>query len=139
MADIAITAANVLQSASAQLERREAAEAITAGQTLYKLANGKVGLFDANGATPLCVFEGIAVDNAATGQQVVYAKKDLGGFTIGATVVIGDSFWASGTNPGGITKTAADVVTGWFAVHLGVALSTTKFYLNPTSALAAKP
>ncbi len=137
MSDISITAESVIPSGAAQFERRFADENITAGQTLYKLDNGKVGLFDANGAPPLCVFEGIACDTAAEGQPCVYARKDPLGLTIGATVAIGDSFWASGT-PGGITKTPADVVTGWYAVHLGVAISTTQIIFNPTSAGAAK-
>ena len=47
-----------------------------------------------------------------------------GGFAIGATILSGDTLWSSAT-PGGITKTAADQVSGIYSTPIGVMISTT--------------
>lgn len=137
MADISITAASVIPSANAELYRKTAAATITAGQVVYLLANGTVGLADANGASPLYNVFGIAVTGGGAGQVITVCRKDAA-LVIGATLVIGDTLWLSAT-PGGITSTAADIVTGMFNTVLGVAVSTTAFNFNSTAAGAVKP
>lgn len=136
-ADLSITAANVIPSANAELYRKTAAATITAGQTVYLLAAGTVGLADANGASPLYNVYGIAVTGGGAGQVITVCRKDPA-LVIGATLTIGDTLWLSAT-AGGITITAADNVTGMYVTALGVAGSTTAFNFNPTAAGAVKP
>lgn len=137
MSDISITAASVIPSSNAQTVRKSAASTITAGQVLYLLAAGTVAPADANGASPLMNVYGIAANGGAVGQLITVIKSDPA-LVIGATLVIGDTLWLSAT-AGGITSTAADIVTGMFVTALGVAISTTAFNFNPTAAGAAKP
>jgi hypothetical protein len=81
---------------------------------------------------------GIAINGASSGQRVNVCYEDPN-FTLGATVVIGDTIWASAT-AGGITKTASEgVVTGNFVSVLGVAISTTKINLKIIRADAVTP
>lgn len=123
MAAISIDATLVLMSSGGSPNTGVAAVAITAGQALYILAAGTLGLADANGTTPSNTFAGIARNNAAIGQPVDYTGLDPS-FTFGGTVNAGDDIWLSPT-PGGITKTRADLVTGCTVIHLGCALGAT--------------
>ncbi len=131
MADISITAANVLASAQATKKTGVAAATITAGQTLYKLVAGTIGLADANGATPLFNIEGISLHAALAGQPITYVTADPQ-FTFGGTVAIGDVVIASAT-AGGIAP-VADKVSGWYVTELGVAISTTKINMKLVAA-----
>lgn len=136
MADISITAANVIPSAQAIKRDGTAGATITQGQLLYyDNTAGTMKLADSNGAGDLHVVAGIALNAAAAGQPVKYATSDPA-LVIGATVAIGDVLVASAT-PGGIAP-AADLATGYFATVLGVAISVTAVNFNPTAAGAAK-
>ena len=132
MAAISITASSVLKSATASRVTGIAGTTITAGQALYIDTgdSNKLKLADANGTAPANTFAGLAENNASAGQPVSYVGIDTGGFTIGATVLAGDTIWLSPT-PGGITKTQADLVAGCTVVCLGTMLTTTTLALNP--------
>lgn len=121
MADLTITAANVIAGATAKLGSGTAGAAITAGQPLYYDSTSgtyKPADSDASAATADCV--GIALHAAATGQPLQFAKS--GAVTIGATLTAGTAYYLS-SNPGGICP-LADVGTGERVVLLGLASST---------------
>lgn len=131
MAAISITAANVLPSASAVINRSQNAGAtITAGQAVYADANGVWQLTDADLSATAAACDGIALSSASTGQPLAVCTSDPA-FTLGGTVAAGDTVWTSPT-AGGVTKTIADLVTGVRTVVLGVAISATQINLNIT-------
>lgn len=123
MADLSLTAANVIMSAAGKKSDGIAGEAITAGDVLYKDSSdsNKLKLADANAAGKRGVV-GIALNDAATGQTVSYCISDSA-LAIGATVSIGYIAILSGT-PGAIAP-AADAAAGMEVVILGVGVSTT--------------
>lgn len=123
MPDLTITAANVIAQNGAQRQVGTAGVAVTAGQQVYlEAATQTYKLGDVNSATgEVRVPVGIALHAAAAGQPLVVCTS--GPLAIGATLVAGVAYFASGT-PGGI-RPAADNVTGDYPVLLGMALSTT--------------
>lgn len=131
MAAISITAASVLKSSTGQVSVGTSGATITAGQSVYidTSDSNKIKLADANGTAPANTFAGIALNAASSGQPVTYCTNDTAGFTIGATVVAGDTIWLSQT-PGGLTKTIGDLSVG-LAIVVGVMLTTTTMNLTP--------
>lgn len=128
MADLTITAANVLPGTGAQIDQGIAGAAITAGQALYKeAATGLYKLADCNSATAeVRVAVGIALNSASSGQSVGVLTS--GTYTVGATVTNGTAYFLSGT-AGGI-RPAADNVTGDYPCTVGIAVSTTAMKVN---------
>lgn len=130
MADLTVTAANVetVSALSSQLKRGYAAEAITAGQIVHKLASdGLIYVSDVDHATAAKrVVNGIAVNGAAQGQPVEY--QDGGVINIGATVTVGTVYVGSDT-PGGIMP-AADLESGDNVAIVGVGLTTANIGLS---------
>jgi hypothetical protein len=129
MADLSVTAANVLQSSGTSVSSGVASTAITRGQYVYVLANGTIGLADSNGASPANSVAGCCLADVATSQTCFYVAVDSG-FTPGFTVLAGDTIWLSNT-PGACTKTYADVAAGSTVIPLGVMTSTTVMRLSP--------
>ena len=128
MADVSVTAANVLASSRAIKQVYTAGATITAGQTVYmdattntvKLANA-----DSTTATAQCL--GVALHAALAGQPVVVCLSDpifTPGFTLSLASATGGIYLLSGNNAGGICA-KADFATGWTPVPLILALSTT--------------
>lgn len=139
-ADLVVTAANVAPSGNGTkyaVANAAPATTIAPGQAVAKDSNGRFILADANAVSPAYKVIGIAL-NAATAGQPVKAVTSDPKFVPGVTLVIGDTIWLSAT-PGGLTKTAADNVTGMYVSCLGVAVSTTEMKLNITRADAVKP
>lgn len=129
MADIAITAANVLAGGNSTIDRGGVAgAAITAGQVVYKeAATGLLKLADADAvAAEGKVPYGIALNGGATGQPIAVALPGSD-ITIGGTLVGGTAYYLSDT-PGGI-RTTPD--TGDLVVLLGLAKSTTVLAFRP--------
>ena len=125
MAAISITAGSVIPSSSAVIKYGTAGETITAGQVLYiEPVTLLMKLCDANSTAAIAAAVGIATNGASVNQRVYYCTEDSGGFAIGATILAGDTLWTSAT-AGGITKTAADQVSGVYSTVLGVMTSTT--------------
>ena len=84
MADITVTAAKVavVHPHNAEIYDFIADEAITAGQAVYQLSNGKVGVADANAAGKQ-QFRGIALKSVGAGQAVSILKRGvIEGFTL---------------------------------------------------------
>lgn len=120
MADLVITAANVLADSSARIEHGTAGAAVTAGQVVYlDAATGTYKLADSNGAAALRSPAGIALHAAGVGQPLAVAEQ--GPITIGAALTAGVAYYLSDT-PGGICP-VADVGSGEYATILGIASS----------------
>ena len=131
MADISITATGVLKSSTGSVSVGTAGATITAGQAVYVDTgdSNKIKLADADGASPAFTFAGIALNAASSGQPVSYCTNDTAGFTIGATLAAGDVIYLA-PNPGGLTKTFADLLTTDKVVVVGVMLTTTTMNLT---------
>lgn len=107
MADIAVTAANVIGTASANGAVGIAGEAIVQGQALYLKASDSKLWKAINTATASAVVVGVALNCASAGQPVKYQSS--GDITIGGTVVVGETYLLSDT-AGGIGP-VADILT----------------------------
>jgi hypothetical protein len=131
MADLVITATNVVPGSNAKTRTRTLGVATTAGQAMYKDAADleKAKLADCDGVAAARVFDGIALNGGAAGQPVTLIYE--GDVTIGATMTKGAAYYLS-PNPGGICP-VADVLTGDLPVLLGIAISTTVLRLRPIS------
>lgn len=127
MADITITAANVVGGSSAR-DYGTAGEAITAGKAVYlSAATNKWMLADNNSATAAArKAGGIALNGAALNQPIAVQKK--GEITIGATLTPGAAYYLSDT-PGGICP-VADIGAGEYYCLLGLAKSATVLDVN---------
>lgn len=120
MADLVITAANVIADPSATIEHGTAGAAVTAGQMVYEdAATGTFKLADSNGAAALRSPVGAALHAAAIGQPLAICKR--GPITIGAALTAGVAYYLSDT-PGGICP-VADVGSGEYATIIGIASS----------------
>lgn len=125
MAAISITAASVIPSSGASERTGVAGATITAGQLLYvdTGASNVLKLCDSDGGTVPSTVAGIARHGAASGQKITYVTADPA-LVIGATLLAGDTLWASPT-AGGITKTIGDLVATNYVTSVGVMTSTT--------------
>lgn len=123
MADLSITAANVVAGTNASRDRGTAGETIAAGKAVYKSSTAnKWMLADSNSVTAEARHAiGIALNGASLNQPVDVQKG--GDITIGATLTAGMALYLSDT-PGGICP-LADVGSGEYVCLLGLASSTT--------------
>lgn len=121
MADLTITAANVVAGSNAVAEYAIAGEAITAGQQVYlNSTSKKLMLADSNSATAEARKAiGTALNGAALNQPVKFQRS--GDITIGATMTPGVAYYLSDT-PGGICP-VADVGAGEYVCLIGLAKS----------------
>ncbi len=128
MADISITAANVIPAANADKEQGIAGETIAAGKVVYKdLTTGKYQLADNNaGAEAARKPRGVALNSASLDQPLMIMKS--GDVTIGGTLTAGTTYYLSDT-PGGICP-LADVGSAEYACIVGIAKSTTVLALG---------
>jgi hypothetical protein len=128
MADLTVTAANVVAGSNAARSDGVAGEAIVAGKAVYKSSTTKKWMLaDSNSATAEAREAiGIALNGASLNQPV--AVQTHGDITIGATLTAGVAYYLSDT-PGGICP-IADVGTGEYVCLLGLAKSTTVLALD---------
>ena len=129
MADLSITAANVLQTSGTSVSSGVAATAITRGQYVYILANSTIGLADANAATPANSCAGCSLVDVSAGQTCFYVANDAT-FTPGFSASAGDTIWLASDNAGACTKTYADVASGSTIIVLGGMLTSTSMKLS---------
>lgn len=123
MADLSVTANNVVPGDNASMETGRAGATIAAGKAVYKssttqkwmLADSDSATVEARRAT------GIALNGAANNQPLTVLKA--GDVTIGATMTAGTAYYLSNT-PGGICP-VADVGSGEAVCLIGLAKSTT--------------
>lgn len=144
MADLSVTAANVLASTQASVFSGTAGASITAMQPLYKdtddldsFGNPKLKLADANGAsTAVKTVAGVSLHAAASGQPIKWTNSDPD-FTHGLSgVVAGDVVILSAT--AGAVAPVADLASGMRTNVVLVATSATKGVLRITTAGADK-
>ena len=125
MADVAVTAANVLKSNNSATTTASgtAGATITAGQTLYadSTDSGKLKPASASALASAAVV-GIALHAALDEQPITYVTRDPALVT-GATMIVGTVYVASAT-AGGIAGDV-DILTGEFVTVLGVASTAT--------------
>lgn len=128
MADISITAANVLPGANARTEHGTFGATITQGQAVYRdSSDGKYKLADTDSATAeVKVPRGIALNAGSNGQPATIQIS--GDITIGATLTAGTAYYLSPV-AGGIAP-LADVAIGDDYTLLGLAKSTTVLALD---------
>lgn len=118
MANISITAANVIAGAGSVQDQGIAGTTITAGQVVYKATTGKYLLADADEDTAVeRAPKGIALNGASDGQPLKFLKA--GPVTIGATLTAGTFYYLS-DDAGGICP-LADVTGGDYIVQIGYA------------------
>jgi hypothetical protein len=131
MADVSITAANVVAVSGAQTVQGFALATITAGQIVYRDATTQqFGLADNNGAAATRVPVGIALNGAAANQPLTVLT--FGSITIGGTLVAGVAYYL-GDTPGSLCP-VADLSVGETATLIGIATSTAilKVDINPS-------
>jgi hypothetical protein len=128
MADLTITAANVIAGSNSVRDDGTAGETITAGKAVYKSSDSnKWMLADSNSATAEArKATGIALNGASLNQPVAVQKA--GDITIGATLTAGTAYYLSDT-AGGICA-LADVGEGEYVCLLGLAKSTAVLAIN---------
>lgn len=134
MADLTVTAASVIASSSAiVLKNYNFGATVTQGQAVYLDSTTYTWkLIDSNAAVTgneLATTKGIALNAGASGQPAEVCIKDTD-FTPGATLTNGIAVYSS-TTAGGFTHDVP--TTGAYPTVLGIAKSTTKLNLNPTS------
>jgi hypothetical protein len=137
MADLAITAANVVAGAGARKTIGTAGATITAGQPVYQdPADGLYKLADGNSGTAAArVMAGIALHGASNGQPLSVHLE--GPLTIGAAVSTGVGYYLSAT-PGGICP-VADLASGAYPTLIGFAISATVINVSISQAGVALP
>jgi len=123
MADLSITAANVVKYSNATTRTGTAGAAITAGDVLY--LDTTLKLADTDTAAKATAV-GIALNDAAIGQPVVYLVA--GGINPGATVAIGTYYVISAT--AGNICPVADLVPGDYCTGLGWGTTTSRIEVN---------
>lgn len=131
MAAISITASAVAPVATSNpiIRTGTAGTTITQGQPLYLDATtNTLKLADGNDAAAYQVV-GISLNAASSGQQVAFIVSGI--LTVGSTQLAGNDLWLYST-AGTMTVTAADLVSGFYNVHLGTYLTTTTALINIT-------
>lgn len=121
MADLTITAADVIAGQNAKVSHGTAGETITAGQAVYKSTTSRKWMkADSNGTLAEArTAGGIALNGASLNQPI--AVLEGGDVTIGATLTPGVAYYLSDT-AGGICP-VADVGAGENVCLLGMAKS----------------
>lgn len=128
MADLVITATDVVKGSGANIERGIAGGTITAGQPVYKDSadSDKIKAADANASSATATVVGIALHGATANQPIAYQTG--GNITLGAVLTLAKVYVLSAT-AGGIAP-VADLASGWRTSILGVAVSTSSLMLT---------
>ena len=127
MADLSITAANVLNSGGGGVAQGTAGASITAGQTVYlDSATTTIKLADANLSSAASTVVGIALHAASSGQPILYQTDGV--ITLGSVLTAGLIYVNSAT--AGAIAPSADLTSTWRTSILGVALTSSTLKLN---------
>lgn len=123
MADLSITAANVIAAAGSVIKYGTAGATVTAGQIVYKEDASKTyKLADADSATQeVQEADGMALNGAAAGQPLAVLER--GDVAMGSILTAGARYYLSST-AGGI-EPEADLSSGEEVNLLGLAKSAT--------------
>lgn len=122
MADLSLTAANVVPGSGARITTGTAGATITAGQVVYlDPADNRFKLADCdNASAAVRAAFGIAVNGASAGQRI--SVQTAGELAMGAVLAAGVSYYLS-PNAGGIAP-IADIQSGDHTVLVGLARTT---------------
>lgn len=132
MADLNITAANVVAGAGAQTKTGTAGATIPAGDIVYldTVTTGKWQLADGDAATAAARGQtgsfGMALNSASLNQPLVV--QTAGPVTVGSVLTAGAAYYLSDT-PGKLCP-LADLATGDYVTLLGLAASATVLNLD---------
>jgi hypothetical protein len=141
VADIVITAANVVAGASAQTKTGIAGAAIAAGDIVYldSTTTGKWQLADSDAATAEARGQtsniGVALNSAALNQPVIVQVS--GPVTVGAVLTAGTAYYLSDT-PGKLCPVADDVAGDYYTL-IGLAASTSVLNIDVQYSGVASP
>lgn len=136
MADLTVTAANVLASATATIQYGKAGGTITAGMSVYKdAADGLIKPARAN-AAGTAELAGVAQNGAANGQPVAFVVG--GDYNPGATVVVGKVYVLSAAVAGAIAP-VDDLALGNRVSVLGVGVTTSSIRVRIINSGVAVP
>jgi len=121
MADVSITAANVVRGTNSKIKQGTLGATVTAGQLVYlDAADNRYKLTDGDSATAAArVVDGIALNGGASGQPVVVHYE--GPITIGGTIVKGTVYAMS--DVAGAIRPIADNASGDYVTTIGIALT----------------
>lgn len=139
MADLSVTAANVIKGSGASVITGTAGATVTAGQTVYldsSTSTYKLAKADASAtSTPAA---GIALNGAANGQPL--SVLTAGNINPGATATVGQVYVVSAAVAGNIAP-YADLASGNYVAILGVATTASNIFVNMSgsSNIVAKP
>lgn len=136
MADVSVTAASVVKTATTIFGIGVAGGTVTAGQPVYQdtTASNKLKPADADVLASSKVI-GIALHGASDGQPLQYAYG--GSLTFNSAFTVGQVYVAS-TNAGGIAP-YSDLGSGDYVTTLGVATSATNLKIGILYSATAKP
>jgi hypothetical protein len=137
MADLTVTASQVLPDTAYPIRTGIAAVAITPGQVVcYDPATLTVKLWDANDSAVNTLQPGIAVGQAAAaGQSVSWQESPGAEITLGAGAApVNGTVYVGSANAGGIAP-VADLAAGWARAVLGVGKTTNKIKLIAVNTL----
>ena len=135
MADITITAANVLKGTAARTVEGTAAVTIAAGQTVYLDSSVNTYKLADNSASTTDLVAGIALHSSVANQPIVVQAS--GNIDLGATLTTGETYVLS-TTAGGIAP-IADLATTEYVTILGVATGTGNLLLAINNTGIQKP
>ncbi len=118
MADLAITATQVMPDATGRITSEIAGAAITTGQVCY-VAAGVLQLAQCDGTEAEAAALGIALNGGATGQTI--ALQRTGSPTLGAGAAPAEGSVYSVSDTAGSIADVADIATGtWYQTVMGV-------------------
>lgn len=128
MADLTVTAADVVKVGTGNEGSGVAGGTITAGQPIYKDTGDadKYKAADSNASALTATVDGIALHGASDGQPIKF--QTTGEIDIGATTVNGTTYVLSAT-AGGIAPDA-DSTTGWYKSVIGVGKASNNIVLS---------
>lgn len=119
MADLTITAANVVAGTNSTRDHGTSGETIAAGKAVFLDATTNKWMLSDNNGTGTRTVNGIALNGASLNQPLAIHKS--GDITIGATITAGTAYYLSGT-AGGICP-VADLASGMDPILIGIAKS----------------
>jgi len=134
MAQLSITPSTVVPGTAAVKRTLIAAEAIEAGETIYKDTDGKAALTDASDTDKIGVI-GVACNTAeVAGQPVTYAVTDEA-FDLGASVTNGEPVLLDDV-PGKLCTDIADLASGSTPVQIALGKGTTIVEVNADNVMS---
>lgn len=137
MADLTITAANVVAQDGATTVQVTAGGTVARGNPVYldSADSNQAKAGRANAATTDEVY-GIALNDAADEQPLVVITS--GDLSLGAILTVGETYVLSAAAAGGIAP-ISDLTTGNYVTVLGIARTTSILQLSINSSGIAKP